>query len=281
VVAFVTALSRPRFSDAMVVTCLAVRGAALVDLGREADGLDQLRAARELAAAAGAAPELVAMVALLEHRTATVGGRHELGRTVLAWAERGLDDGGELALLRAERLAGLGRHDAAGEALAPLLSGSVRAVTPWAMVEAWVLDCRLAVLGHRPSRARRGLVRALELAEAMAAHRPLAVAPVEVVNLLVRHLGSFGPLDPTAHRVLGARHAMGVDRRAVALTDRERTVLNLLPSQRSFDEIARALTVSHSTVKTHVRAIYTKLDATSRREAVDIARRHGLLRPEV
>jgi LuxR family maltose regulon positive regulatory protein len=57
-------------------------------------------------------------------------------------------------------------------------------------------------------------------------------------------------------------------------------VLRLLPSQRSFDEIASDLTVAHSTVKTHVRAIYSKLDATSRREAVDIARRRGLLLPE-
>jgi len=54
----------------------------------------------------------------------------------------------------------------------------------------------------------------------------------------------------------------------------------MLPSQRSFEEIARDLSVAHSTVKTHVRAIYSKLGVGSRRDAVDTARRHGLLRPE-
>jgi LuxR family maltose regulon positive regulatory protein len=35
--------------------------------------------------------------------------------------------------------------------------------------------------------------------------------------------------------------------------------------------------VSHSTVKTHLRAIYGKLEVNTRRAAVDVARRHGLL----
>ncbi|OZM83545.1 LuxR C-terminal-related transcriptional regulator [Pseudonocardia sp. MH-G8] len=275
-----TSPSGPRISHSMTATCRGVRGAALLDLGRTTEGLEQLRTARELAATVVATPELVAMLVLLEHRAAAIDGRHELARTVLAWAQRSLPDGGELALLRAERLDGLGRHEAAGEALAPLLSGSAPAVTPWALGEAYVLDCRLALLGHHPSRARRSLVRALELAEAMTVHRPLASAPAEVVDLLVHHLGSFGPVDRTAQCALDARHSLGVDRRAVALTERERTVLSLLPSQRSFDEIAQDLTVSHSTVKTHIRAIYSKLDATSRREAVDIARRDGLLQPD-
>ena len=35
--------------------------------------------------------------------------------------------------------------------------------------------------------------------------------------------------------------------------------------------------MSRNTVKTHVAAIYRKLDATSRSEAVDLARQTGLL----
>jgi LuxR family maltose regulon positive regulatory protein len=61
------------------------------------------------------------------------------------------------------------------------------------------------------------------------------------------------------------------------LTQRERDVLSLLPTPRSLEEIAAELTVSHSTVKTHVKAIYTKLDVSSRREAVVTARDRGLL----
>jgi LuxR family maltose regulon positive regulatory protein len=94
---------------------------------------------------------------------------------------------------------------------------------------------------------------------------------------MIRQLGGLGALDATARRVLRARHALGVDRRPAALTAREHAVLRMLPSQRSFHEIAADLAVAHSTVKTHVRAIYRKLDVDSRRAAVVRARRHGLL----
>jgi LuxR family maltose regulon positive regulatory protein len=48
------------------------------------------------------------------------------------------------------------------------------------------------------------------------------------------------------------------------LSQRELTVLGLLPSLLSLDEIADDLTVSVNTVKSHVRSIYTKLGASSR-----------------
>jgi LuxR family transcriptional regulator, maltose regulon positive regulatory protein len=279
-IAFIASGSRPRVPHSMVATCRALRGAALVDVGRGAEGLDELREARCIAAATEAGPDLVALVSLLEHRAAALAGRRDLARTVLDWAERELGGQGEVGLLRARRLIELGRHRAAAEAIAPLLDGRTPVVVPWAGIEAGVLDCQLALLGGHPARAARSLGRALELTESMDARRPLASAPAEVFDLVVRHLGSFGALDPTAHRVLAARHALGIDHRAVALTARERSVLHLLPSQRSFEEIARDLSVSHSTIKTHVRAIYGKLEVGSRREAVDIARRHGLLLPE-
>jgi DNA-binding NarL/FixJ family response regulator len=40
------------------------------------------------------------------------------------------------------------------------------------------------------------------------------------------------------------------------------------------------LTLAVGTVKTHVKAIFRKLDATSGTEAVDIAQRRGILREE-
>ena len=46
---------------------------------------------------------------------------------------------------------------------------------------------------------------------------------------------------------------------------------------RTFDEIAQDLTVSPNTVKTHVRAIYTKLGVRKRRDAVAVALERGLL----
>ena len=61
------------------------------------------------------------------------------------------------------------------------------------------------------------------------------------------------------------------------LSERELTVLGLLPSMLSLDEIATDLTVSVNTVKSHVRSIYAKLGVSSRRLAVLAAHEHGLL----
>jgi LuxR family maltose regulon positive regulatory protein len=64
---------------------------------------------------------------------------------------------------------------------------------------------------------------------------------------------------------------------AEQLTTAELRVLQFLPTHLSFPEIADELYVSRNTVKTHVRAVYRKLTATSRSEAVEHAREAGLL----
>jgi LuxR family transcriptional regulator, maltose regulon positive regulatory protein len=62
-----------------------------------------------------------------------------------------------------------------------------------------------------------------------------------------------------------------------ALTTAELRVLRFLPSHLSFPEVAKRLCVSPNTVKTHARAVYRKLDSSSRAEAVSRARDAGLL----
>ena len=54
-------------------------------------------------------------------------------------------------------------------------------------------------------------------------------------------------------------------------------MLGCFPTHLSFREIAERLYVSPNTVKTHVRAVYRKLDASSRAEAVTLALDAGLL----
>jgi LuxR family transcriptional regulator, maltose regulon positive regulatory protein len=61
------------------------------------------------------------------------------------------------------------------------------------------------------------------------------------------------------------------------LTTAELRVLQFLPTHLSFPEVAERLFVSANTVKTHARSVYRKLGASSRGEAVQIARRSGLL----
>jgi LuxR family maltose regulon positive regulatory protein len=62
-----------------------------------------------------------------------------------------------------------------------------------------------------------------------------------------------------------------------SLTIAELRILRFLPSHRSFREIAEQLGVSANTVKTQAHAVYRKLGAASRSEAVDRAMSAGLL----
>jgi LuxR family transcriptional regulator, maltose regulon positive regulatory protein len=62
-----------------------------------------------------------------------------------------------------------------------------------------------------------------------------------------------------------------------ALTTAELRVLRMLPTHLSFREMGMRLQVSSNTIKTHAHAVYRKLDACSRSEAVVRARRMGLV----
>jgi LuxR family transcriptional regulator, maltose regulon positive regulatory protein len=61
------------------------------------------------------------------------------------------------------------------------------------------------------------------------------------------------------------------------LTQRELTILRLLATSMSTSEIADELCLSVNTVKTHLAAIYRKLPASRRREAVLRARQLELI----
>jgi two-component system NarL family response regulator len=89
-----------------------------------------------------------------------------------------------------------------------------------------------------------------------------------------------------AVRAIGAgmRHVSARGARLLAnivghedLTRRERQVLSLLAEGHGNKSIARDLDIGLGTVKTHLRAIYGKLNATCRTEAVTVAERRGVL----
>ena len=54
-------------------------------------------------------------------------------------------------------------------------------------------------------------------------------------------------------------------------------MLRLLNSELTGPEIARELFVSHNTVRTHTKHIFTKLDVSNRRAAISRARERGLI----
>jgi NarL family two-component system response regulator LiaR len=65
------------------------------------------------------------------------------------------------------------------------------------------------------------------------------------------------------------------------LTEREREVLVLMIEGLNNTQIAGRLTVSPSTIKSHVSNILSKLGVASRTEAVSLALRHGIVPPPV
>jgi LuxR family maltose regulon positive regulatory protein len=63
----------------------------------------------------------------------------------------------------------------------------------------------------------------------------------------------------------------------VPLTDKEYTVLSLLPTRMSNTEIAQRLGISHNTVKTHLKHIYRKFNAVRRSEVISVAEQLHML----
>lgn len=99
------------------------------------------------------------------------------------------------------------------------------------------------------------------------------ISPMVARKILARAMVLPSPpsLAPEATR------AQEVGGGAVALSVRERAVLQLVSKGFNTEEAAATLGVSTSTVRTFVRRIYAKLQVRSRAGAIDVARRHGLL----
>ncbi|MEH1015125.1 response regulator transcription factor [Micromonospora sp. CPCC 206060] len=90
-------------------------------------------------------------------------------------------------------------------------------------------------------------------------------------RILKRLLDRFAQALPDPEATLP--HALGT------LTEREREVLVQVARGLSNAEIARALTVSETTIKTHVGHVLTKLGLRDRVQAVVLAYESGLVRP--
>jgi LuxR family transcriptional regulator, maltose regulon positive regulatory protein len=96
---------------------------------------------------------------------------------------------------------------------------------------------------------------------------------------IVRHCADPGPLVTTWLAEEQRAEAMRTRQEGLIepLTDRELTILQLLPAPSTLRELASELFVAPNTLKTHLRAIYRKLGAESRQEAVIRAHDRGLI----
>lgn len=126
---------------------------------------------------------------------------------------------------------------------------------------------RLLLAQHRArpdseviAQAARLLDRLYEAAEATG--RAGSVLQIRLLQALVRDAQGRRPQAPSP-----------ID----SLSERELDVLRLLDSELTGPEIARELFVSHNTVRTHTKHIFTKLEVTNRRAAVLRAREQGLI----
>ncbi|HKS49655.1 MAG TPA: LuxR C-terminal-related transcriptional regulator [Amycolatopsis sp.] len=253
-----------------------VAGAARFELGDWTAGLRQIEQAR-LAGGTRVSADLVALSAVVQHRAASRLGWSRVAQQALNESRLRIPDCGEILLMRARTQLSLGRGESAEKLLRPLVDGTVPAILPWTAVEASLLEAETAKLAGNEGRAVRALTRALSAAKAGGLRYPLVFGSREVVGLLATHRGQLGELNTFAAEILAARRGFAGPEIPDPLTERERSVLRLLPTLRSFDEIAQDLTVSPNTVKTHVRSIYAKLRVQRRRDAVTVAMDGGLL----
>lgn len=108
---------------------------------------------------------------------------------------------------------------------------------------------------------------------------------VDIVRALLDLKAGGSPISPVIARKVLAR--MRTTRSSTqgepfsesnGLTRRESAILELISRGGSFAKVAAALSLSVSTVQTHVKHIYGKLSVHSRSEAVFEAHRRGLLR---
>lgn len=255
-------------------------GAARFELGDWTGGLRRLREAR-LAVGDARLPAVEdALSAVLEHRAAVRFGLGEAAQEILGRARVSLPESGEIRLMRARAQLVLGRPVPAAKILRPVLDGAVPAVLPWSVAEAWLVETEIARQAGDQARTAAALTKALSVSRSVGVLFPLVTATPEIIDLMGTRLAEPGEpagLGDFAADVLAARQALGAPQVPAPLTKRERSVLRLLPTLRSLDEIAQDLTVSPNTVKTHVRSIYAKLGVKRRRDAVSVAVERGLL----
>ena len=98
--------------------------------------------------------------------------------------------------------------------------------------------------------------------------RLLHLAPLDKLHPKLARTLAF--LAPTSSTNIPVAHG-------VRLTSRELTLLELLPTHLSYNEIGERLYLSVNTIKTNLKNLYRKLDANTRAEAVEAARSAGLL----
>jgi LuxR family transcriptional regulator, maltose regulon positive regulatory protein len=189
---------------------------------------------------------------------------------------------GEIGNARAAICLAEGNPAAALAAVQDVLNGIAPAIGYVTVVEANLL----AAFAHRELGDQRAATAAAECALALAeADRlvlPFAMTgSLEMLEALPRHETAHAALLTDILDVMRGSSISPRNESSLAeieqLSPSELRVLRYLPTNLSRPEIARELSVSVNTVNTHIRSIYTKLQAQDRSSAVQRAREMRLL----
>jgi LuxR family maltose regulon positive regulatory protein len=294
---------RPDTEPAAAILVYYVRGLLELARGHDRDALAALRAAEQLARSLTAPHYLIVRVRALRLYALVRLGETERAEQALAGFGEHDRDRGEVHIASAAlRLVQDDPH-AADAALVPVLDGSAPVPRQSWLVHAFVLEAIARDALGDPAAAGRALERALDIAESDLVLFPFLIYPAP--GLLERHtrnhpkhaalIAEVLSLLPSEHSAPGgpwsggyggmaSRHdrgGLGVSppRLVDPLSQSEMRVLRYLPTNLSAAEIARELSVSVHTVRTHSRHLFGKLGAHRRTEAVARARALGLLAP--
>jgi LuxR family maltose regulon positive regulatory protein len=204
--------------------------------------------------------------------------------------EQGRASGEIRMALAALRIAQDDPH-AATVALAPVLSGAAPVPPTTWLAHACLLEAIARDALGDPAAATDAMGRALAIAKpdgaltAFLFHPPsrelfdrYAPDHSERTALVVK-IRSLLPAEPRPGAHGGPPRPAGSFRLADPLSKSEIRVLRYLPTNLSTPELARELSLSVHTVRTHVRHLFAKLGAHSRAEAVAQARALGLIAP--
>jgi LuxR family maltose regulon positive regulatory protein len=260
------------------------RAMLLSDGGEPEAALSVLQVAREEVGEwpllAALEDQLIAQEALLR---ATMGER-ELARALL---DRETATSIPVANALARLSLSEGDPSAARNLLAPHLGGGRGGPADGTLpvrAEAWLLDALALDALAEHDGAATSLERSLDLAEPAGLSRLIVEHGIRVRPLLHRHVRHGTAHPAMVGTALATLEHRGDERSrpvavlvAESLSAREEAILRYLPTMMSNHEIAGELFVSVNTVKTHLKAIYRKLDASGRREAVHRGRELGLM----
>ena len=259
------------------------RGLLRAGQGRLEEALAEFRAAEEMQTLLASRHPALANLRAALLRTQVRMGETAAARAALSALGSEERDGAELRAAAAAVHLAEGNPQQAVDVLAPVFAGSAPVLLPYSLIEAHLLDAAAHDQLGDERAAEAAVERALDLAEPDGVILPFTITPSrELLERHSRHRTAHATLLTDILDMLAGSPPPRHGERVPAQTEfsaAELRVVRYLPSNLKAPEIAAELHVSANTVKTHLRHIYTKLDAHSRTEAVHRARQLGLLAP--